>query len=229
MSQSCCCSTPPEEHKHRKIYERKDGKRRKTHKSFTCDPGKPIFPGGPTVPCRERTGWVIASVLKCHLIVNILDETCSSFWAFFSSKIYYTTSETFLTCILRYFNPICLHSLILWISACLPPCPLTPSLLLDRRALSLPEIEDSHHFTNRGHCNTARQLQHAVTTIFSAKINSDLIFNHDLRNFYDGTSILPVPAALEQRVTALTFSVNQSRWFNYCKIRSWHTSVESQF
>lgn len=48
------------------------------------------------------------------------------------------------------------------LSASLPSCPLTPSLLLDRQALSLPETQDNCHFTNRGHCNTARQPQHTV-------------------------------------------------------------------
>lgn len=31
---------------------------------FTCGPGKPIFPGGPSKPCGEKEGWEIA---KCFV------------------------------------------------------------------------------------------------------------------------------------------------------------------
>ena len=47
----------PEEHKHQKIYESAEWKRREVPQCFTWGPGKPIFPGGPSAPCGEREGW----------------------------------------------------------------------------------------------------------------------------------------------------------------------------
>lgn len=59
-SKSIWCFASPEEHNHHKIYERKEWKSRKVSQCFTCGPGKPNFPGGPSVPCGERKGWEIA-------------------------------------------------------------------------------------------------------------------------------------------------------------------------
>lgn len=51
--------------------------------------------------------------------------------------------------------PLYLHGDVAKKAGLLPSCPLTPSLPLVRQALSLPEMQDSCHFTNRGHSNTA--------------------------------------------------------------------------
>lgn len=176
-SKSFRCLASPEEHKHRKIYERKEWKSRKVPQCFTCGPGKPIFPGGPSKPCGERDGWEIAVCsdmsVYCISPASWVDGEARAACCFLLKNllcmqvgIIFTLLNAILWSLL-----LCLHSLTLWIfpvlyinkniqekkSDFLPPCPLTPSLLLDRQALSLPETQDSCHFTNRGQCNTARQ------------------------------------------------------------------------
>lgn len=77
-SKSRWCLAPPEEHKYQKIYERKS---RKGTQELTCGPGKPIFPGGPSGPCRVREIWEIATVQTYQFIGYFLPsewkEMCS--------------------------------------------------------------------------------------------------------------------------------------------------------
>lgn len=137
---------------------------------FTCGPGKPIFPGGPSKPCGERRAGSVYCLFAAFEEVRddvphfTFDLLRGSTVLLLAGKPLRTQTDRIglgyvQTCAHCFFSEISFHRIctgtVAISTSFLPSCPLTLSLLLVRRAQSLPATQDSCHFTNRGHSNTA--------------------------------------------------------------------------
>lgn len=164
------CLTSPDQHKHQNKYERKEWKRRKV-----------LYLRSREANFSWRTIWTLwreerikhSCVFTVSLQYTWSPKEMENNWCF-------AISVPPINCLIVYY--VCSTLCTDWLGNVsifmhqpqkfkqihtikmdfLPSCPLTPSLLLDHQALLLPETQESCHFTNRGHCNTARQMQDTV-------------------------------------------------------------------